>query len=89
MDFLGDSESLHPERCKRESRPSYRSCRATSARWQILGTLSDRSCRFRRTMQLDGVDIVNVGIKDVGHTDLVRRSDKMTLLADAGVLDRL
>ena len=40
-------------------------------------------------MQLDGVDIVNVGIKDVGHTDLVRRSDKMTLLADAGVLDRL
>ena len=59
-------------------------------RWQIFGTLSDGSFRFRRTFELDGVDTtgVNIGIKGVGHTDLVR-TNQMVLLKSYGVLDRL
>ena len=57
-------------------------------RWQILGTLWDGSFRFRRQFELEGVDVVNIGIKGVGHTELVR-TEKMVLLKSSGVLARL
>ena len=57
-------------------------------RFQILGTLADGQFLFTRQMKLSGVEIVNIGIKGVGHTDLVR-TNKMALLKSSGVLDRL
>ena len=57
-------------------------------RWQILGTVWDGSFRFRRRFELEGVEVVNIGIPGVGHTELVR-TEKMVLLKSSGVLARL
>jgi hypothetical protein len=65
-----------------------RQSRGARDRWQILGTLWDGSFRFRRQFELEGVDVVNIGIKGVGHTELVR-TEKMVLLKSSGVLARL
>jgi hypothetical protein len=56
--------------------------------WQLAGTLADGAFRFRRQFKLDGVVATNIGIKGVGHTDLVR-TEHMVLLKSAGVLARL
>ena len=57
-------------------------------RWHILGTVWDGSFRFKRRFELEGVEVVNIGIKGVGHTELVR-TEKMSLLKSSGVLARL
>jgi hypothetical protein len=58
-------------------------------RWQILGTITDGSFRFRRRFQLEGVDATNIGIPGVGHTALVKDGECMPLLKTSGVLGRL
>ena len=40
-------------------------------------------------MTLDGFEIVNIGVKGVGHSDLVGKPEGMMKLRDAGILDRL
>ena len=58
-------------------------------RFQVLGTLRDGRWRYRRTLELDGVDIVNIGVKKVGHSVLVRKPQQIVRLKTEGILARL
>ena len=56
-------------------------------KFQILGSLMDKGLRYKRTVSIPGVEVQNVGIREIGHSDLVRDPDKFGLWNVYGLLE--
>jgi hypothetical protein len=58
-------------------------------RWQLLGSLMDKSLRYKRHVELKSRDVVNIGVEGIGHSSLVRDPSAFELWKAYGLLKRL